>query len=157
MGVVYGRIEPFGDDAQIVEHERRVFRAAARRARLYERLRSPKLVVANQLYAGSTVLVNSACLIRREHVASLGGYDESMAVVEDLEFYIRALRAFGCAFIDRPIVHYRTGAPALMSAAMAEGRVSTAYARIYDKYRASHGSAELLAFKVVAKSLLRWL
>ena len=114
------------------------------------------LVVAKQLYGG-TVMVNSACVIRREHVAALGGYDEELRLCEDLEFYIRAMRAYGCFFLDRPVVQYRTGAPSLMNAGMADGKVASAYSRVYAKYRAEHGRAELLALKVVAKAVLRWL
>ncbi len=157
VGVVYGRVEPFGDDPVAVARERRGFAHAARSARVYERLGSSKLVVANQLFAGTTLFVNSACLIRREHVVALGGYDEELRVVEDLEFYIRAIRAFGCAFLDRPVVQYRTGAPSLMNAAMADGRVPLAYERIYRNYRASRGAAELLALKVIGRAVLRWL
>jgi len=155
-GVVYGRVEPFGDDPAAVLRERRVFDAAARRARIYERAGTKMLVVANQLYGG-TVMVNSACVIRREHVAALGGYDEELRLCEDLEFYIRAMRAYGCFFLDRPVVQYRTGAPSLMNAGMADGKVASAYSRVYAKYRAEHGRAELLALKVVAKAVLRWL
>ena len=155
-GVVYGRVEPFGDDPAAVLRERRVFAAAARRARIYQRVGTRMLVVANQLFSG-TVMVNSACVIRREHVAALGGYDEELRLCEDLEFYVRAMRAYGCVFVDRPVVQYRTGAPSLMNAGMADGKVASVYARIYSKYRAEHGRAELLALKVVAKTVLRWL
>jgi glycosyltransferase involved in cell wall biosynthesis len=156
VGVVYGRVEPFGDDPAAVLRERRVFSAAARRARIYERIGSPLLVVANQLFAG-TVTVNSACVIRRELVAPLGGYDEELRLCEDLEFYVRAMRAYGCAFVDRPVAEYRTGAPSLMNAGMADGKVASVYGRIYGKYRAEHGRAELFALKLLGKTVLRWL
>ena len=61
-----------------------------------------------------TVLVNSARLIRRECVEALGGYNEDLAVFEDVDFYLRAIRRFGCVFVDRPVLEYRTGAPSLM-------------------------------------------
>jgi glycosyltransferase involved in cell wall biosynthesis len=157
VGVVFGRVEPFGDDPEVLAHERRVFTHAARKARLYERLRSRMLVVANQLFSGPTLHVNSACVIRREHVAALGGYDEQLSVVEDLEFYIRAIRAFGCAFLDRPLVEYRTGAPSLMKAGMQEGTVAAAYRHIYAKYRSTYGALELLSLKILGKAVLRWL
>lgn len=158
IGVVYGHVLPFGQDAVAVARENRVFARAARRARLYERLGLPLLVVANQLFSNGTVLVNSACVVRREHFAKLGGYDEELCVVEDLEFYIRAIRSYGCTFLDRPIIGYRTGEPSLMNAAMAAGTpVPNAYRRIYQKYRADHGAAELFSMKLVGKALLRWL
>jgi glycosyltransferase involved in cell wall biosynthesis len=155
-GVVFGRIEPFGDDAGAVARERRVFRHAARKARLLGQLDWRLGAVANQLYASPTLLVNSACLIRREHVAALGGYDPAIQVVEDVEFYMRAIRAFGFVYLDRVIIEYRTGAPSLMNAADAGPRVNASYQRMYEKYRAAHGAAELLALKVVGKGLLRW-
>lgn len=157
VGVAFGRVEPFGDVPSVVERERRVFRRAARKARLYQRLGWRMLFVANQLYAGPTLHVNSACLIRREHLDALGGYDERLRLVEDLEFYLRAVRAFGCVFVDRDVVEYRTGAPSLMNALRDSTPVARAYERIYDGYRARHGRAELLALKVLGKAVLRWI
>lgn len=157
-GVVYGVVEPFGEDPAALAHERRVFGRAARRARLYHRLHAPLLVVANQLFGGSTLHVNSACFIRREHLAALGGYDEQVRVVEDLDLYVRAIRAYGCVFLDRTLVEYRTGTPSLMHNAVDQTPlVATSYRHMYGKYRAAYGAVELLALKVVAKAVLQWI
>jgi glycosyltransferase involved in cell wall biosynthesis len=156
-GVVFGRIEPFGSVASAVEHERAVFRVSTRRARRLARLGSRRCLVANQLYASPTLFVNSACLIRAGHVAQLGGYDERITVMEDVDFYTRAIREFGFVFLDRVLVEYRTGDPSIMQN-LTDGRgVDDAYGVMYRKYRESHGGAELLALKVLAKAVVRWL
>lgn len=156
-GVVFGRIEPFGQDEAAVARERAVFSIARRRARLFTRFGGRFGLVANQLYAAPTVLVNSACLIRREHVLALGGYDPELRIMEDVEFYTRAIRRFGFVFLDRVVAEYRTGCPSLMNDLEDARRVDAAYERTYAKYRASHGRLELLALKIVGKGLIRWL
>ncbi len=156
-GVVFGRVEPFGDDPKVLERKRRGFAGSARRARMFQRLGSPLCLVANQLYSTPTVLVNSACVIRREHVGALGGYDPQIMVVEDLEFYIRAIRAFGFVYLDRIIARYRTGAPSITHDLQDDRPIAAAYKAIHAKYRAMYGVAELLALKVLAKSLIQWL
>jgi hypothetical protein len=42
-----------------------------------------------------TLLVNSACLIRRECIAALGGYATQPRRNEGVDFYCRAIRRFG--------------------------------------------------------------
>lgn len=155
-GVVFGRVEPFGEDAAALAHERELFETSARRARRFQRLGSPLFVAANQLYAHPTLMVNSACLIRREHVATLGGYDPRIAPFEDVEFYLRAMRRFGFRFLDRPMIGYRTGAPSIMRNLEDGTSIIRAYSRMYAKYRERHGALEMLALKVLAKTVLRW-
>ena len=46
QGVAFGRVAPFGDDADALAHERTVFSRAARRARLFQRWGSWRCVVA---------------------------------------------------------------------------------------------------------------
>lgn len=152
-GVVFGQVRPFGDDPAAVARERHVFETAARRGRILGRLGSRFLCAAHQLFASPTMLVNSACLVRREVVERVGGYDEELRVMEDVDFYTRAIRASGATFLDSPLVEYRTGAPSLMSAY--EGK-STAHAfqHMYAKYRRRHGALELRAAQVVGKAVL---
>ena len=42
--------------------------------------------------------VHSACMIQREHVQTLGGYDAHILLNEDVDFFCRAIRAFGCEY-----------------------------------------------------------
>lgn len=152
-GVAFGQVVPFGDDAEALAHNRRFFARAARMARRTRRSR--RLAAAVILFRG-TMLVNSACMIRREHVAALGGYDEQMPLVEDVDFYMRAIRRFGHVYLDRPVLHYRTGAPSLMNNANSDADpVLESYRSIYRRYKARYGAFEFLALKAVAKLVLR--
>jgi len=153
-GVVLGRIEPFGELASAVERERAVFAVSQRRARRLHR--AGRLgIVAAQLFTSPTLFVNSACMVRREVATAVGGYDTELRVMEDVDFYTRAIRAAGLVFLDRVAVRYRTGYHSLMNAAR-EQEVTAAYARMYARYRAAHGSLELLGLKALAKSVIKW-
>jgi len=162
-GVVFGRIEPFGDDPAAVERERRVFERSARRSRFLQRLGclggrlSLAGLVAGQLFCNPTAFVNSACIIRREHIAALGGYDEQLKLMEDVDFFTRAIRAFGFVFLDRVLVQYRTGAPSLMNDVAEQNDVSSVYQAMYVRYSGEHGMAELLGLKLMGKAVVRWM
>ncbi len=157
-GMAFGAIEPFGEDEAALEHEREFFREATRNARrLVHRLQ-----LAAHLLFRNTVLVNSACMARREAFELAGGYDPEVVVNEDAELWLRIARGSGFAFVDRPVVRYRTGAPSLMRDTLArkdkgKEKFRAAYARMHEKYRHQHGRAEFYALKVMARTVLSWL
>jgi glycosyltransferase involved in cell wall biosynthesis len=153
-GMGFGVVEPFGDDPDILEAQQEYFADAARRARLAKRFNSPKLMVANMLFK-PTVLVNSACMVRRDCVEKLRGFDTECVVVEDVDFYIRAIRSFGFVFLDRVVLNYRTGAPSLMTDLQNNRPVVHSYDRIYENYRKLFGGTELFALKVFTRLFLR--
>lgn len=154
-GVAFGRIEPFGEDRNVLARQQRYFDDAARRARWSHAVGSRHAMVANMLF-GPTVLVNSACLIRRSCLEAVGGYREEPEVVEDVDLYIRAIRHGGCAFVDEVVLHYRTGASSLMHDLADNAPVERSYRHIYDHYRRAHGRLELAALKLLARTALRW-
>jgi GT2 family glycosyltransferase len=147
VGVAIGTVRPFGRDAAVLRQQEAYFAAAAEMLR---RTRSRVALVAAMLFQ-TTPLVNSACMIRRECVGQIGGYAADVARCEDVDFYLRAVRRYGFVFVDRPIVHYRTGAPSLMHSLRSHSLVQQSYRAIYRNYRREHGSAELLALQALAK------
>ncbi len=153
--MAFGRIEPFGDDPADLRHNRRVFAEARRRARLSAGLRSWRVLLASMLFC-NPVLNCSACMIRREHVGAIGGFDPDCAPFEDREFYVSAIRRFGWRYIDRTVVHYRTGAPSLMTTLRAT-EAADVFRKIYRKYEAQHGRSELLTLKILGRAVLRWI
>jgi len=154
-GVIFGRIEPFSEtESKAIVAERAFFADAARRARLAARLQWRQWLVANLLFY-QTVLVNSACMIRRECIADLGGYDPELKLNEDVDFYCRAIRAHGFHFLDRVVVHYRLLGDSLMHGRTDNAGLVASYQRMYSLYRAKHGRAELFALKLLARTLLR--
>ena len=153
VGVVFGRVQPFGPDTGQLAHEFQYFADAARRARICERL-GQRAFCARQFFQ-DTMLVCSAALIRRECVAALGGFDEEIRLVEDVEFYARAFRRYGVHFDNRVVLHYRIG-PSLMHSRTSDEAIVKSFQRAHAKYEAEHGRADFLALKVLARSVFRY-
>lgn len=154
-GVVFGRIQPFSEpESASLEVEREFFGSAARRTRRWSRWGSRWLVVASLLFM-PTLLVNSACIIRREHVQRLGGYDAKIILNEDVDFFCRAIRRFGVHFLDQVVVHYRILPNSLMHGRTGNQKLIESYQRMYARYRETHGGAELLAMKIFARTVMR--
>lgn len=149
VGVSVGWVVPFGDDPTAREEKRKYFEWAAK---VGAGTPNSLLTVATILFRG-TLMVNSACMIRREHVEPLGGFDPTIPVYEDVDFYLRAIRRFGHVYVDRPMLHYRTGAPSLMHnlGKETDARVTQSYAIIGRKYRQEHGWLEFKALQAWAK------
>jgi len=151
-GMAFGATIPFGDDAGKLRREQAFFRESARVARS---LRGRMQLVANLLLK-PPVLVNSACMTRRECFLACGGYDCAIPICEDIDLWMRIARANDFIYLDRPVMHYRTGAPSLMhSLGENDARLEIAWRRIQGKYRQRHGLAELLLLKVWARTVLR--
>jgi glycosyltransferase involved in cell wall biosynthesis len=154
-GVVFGQIQPFSEpDSAALSLEREFFGSAARRTRRWSRWGARWPVVANLLFM-PTLLVNSACIIRREHVQRLGGYDVHITLNEDVDFFCRAIRIFGCHFLDQVVVHYRILPNSLMHGRTGNQKLIDSYQRMYARYRETHGGAELLAMKIFARTVMR--
>jgi glycosyltransferase involved in cell wall biosynthesis len=154
VGVAFGVVKPFGNNPQVLAEQTAYFKNAAFRARWAHRIGSRRLMVANMLFK-PTVLVNSACLLRRSCIEPLGGYDEDLTVFEDVDFHLRAIRRFGCVFVDAPVLEYRTGAPSIMHDMQGRERGNTAYKQIQRHYRQDHGAAEFVLMKVLSRTVLR--
>jgi|HubBroStandDraft_1064217.scaffolds.fasta_scaffold03890_6 glycosyltransferase involved in cell wall biosynthesis len=155
-GVAFGLVTPFGDDAEAVARERSFFESGAARVRRADRLRSRRWMATNLLFR-ATPLVSSACILRRECFAPLGGYDEEMSVIEDVDFYLRAIRRFGVVFVDRPVVRYRVGHGSLMHSPRGDHDVAGSWQRMFDKYRQHNGELETRALHLLSRTILRWL
>ncbi|WP_158743842.1 glycosyltransferase family 2 protein [Acidisphaera sp. L21] len=151
LGVVFGAIEPFGVDQAEIQHQREYFGHAAHRARRCARLGHRWAFTAAMLF-GPTLLVCSAGLLRRSHVTALGGFDPGLPLVEDVDFYMRAIRHGGVQFLDRPALHYRIG-PSLMRQPGREQMLLESYERLQGRYRAQRGAAEFMTLKLLAKGL----
>ncbi len=151
VGAVFGTVEPFGQDAAEIGGERRYFALAERRARRCARLGHRWAFTAAMLF-GPTLLVCSAGMVRREHIEALGGFDTAMPLVEDVDFFMRAIRHGGVQFLDRPALRYRIG-PSLMRQPGRDRMVEESYRQSHARYRAQHGLAEFAALKALAKGL----
>jgi GT2 family glycosyltransferase len=150
-GVAFGRVECFGPDAEVLRGYRAWFDWAGNTAWLLSK--SSWLTVGTILFRG-TLIINSTCMMRREHALRLGGYDASIPYYEDVEFYTRGIRAFGHVFVNRPVLHYRTGRPSLIHDLNGNNRpISDSYRIMHEKYKTEHGIAEYRALQIVSKLL----
>ena len=64
--------------------------------------------VFNLLFSGNFIFP-SCSLVRRSLFASAGGFDESLRVAEDTEFFHRLAAVSPCVVIFESLVHYRLG------------------------------------------------
>jgi glycosyltransferase involved in cell wall biosynthesis len=158
VGVIFGRIEPFGEapEAQM-SREREFFRGAARRAAICSRI-GPRLGFATGMIFNRTLLVCGAAMIRRDCVERLSGFDPEIRLGEDVDFFGRAMREFGACFVDRVTLHYRIGSPSLLHAPVLSEREIQQHAegagRMAAKYHTRHGSLEFYAMKGLSRLVL---
>ncbi|HVY18314.1 MAG TPA: glycosyltransferase family 2 protein [Rhodopila sp.] len=160
-GLLFGRVEPFGDGPpEQLEHERQYFAAAARNAARCARF-GRRLPFAGWMLFGSALLVCSAGLVRRECVTGVGGFSEDMSLWEDTEFFCRVARRFGATFVDRVTLKYRIGSPSLMHAPdpTPEQRAAERDCahRMWAHYRRLYGMAEFMTLAALTRGVLRYL
>ena len=145
--VVFGLIDPFGLDTDAVASERTYFTAARRRALRCRRY--GRLGFAAALLFRPTVLVCGAAMLRRSCLPALGGFDATLPLCEDVEFYARAIRRYGVRFVDRSALRYRIG-PSLMHRPERGPVIAESYAAMHRAYRARHGRLDFTLLKLFA-------
>lgn len=149
--VAYGKVQIFGENADIVARYARWFDWAATASRYLAH--SSWLTTGVILFRG-TVIINSACMIRRDCAVELGGYDAEIPYYEDVEFYMRGIRRWGHVFVDHPVLHYRTGAPSLIHNLDGDGApILRSYSMIHKKYKETYGLADYRGLQVISKLL----
>lgn len=159
VGLVFGRIEPFGvGPVEQLEHECQYFTDAARKSVLSDRFGS-RLAFTGRMLFDKALLVCSASVTRRECVARLHGFDPSIRLMEDADFHVRAMRECGALFLDRTAIHYRVGSPSLMhspdptEAQKKEERVG--HRQMHAKYRRERGALEFYALALFTRTVLK--
>ena len=159
IGLVFGRIEPFGSGpAAQLDQERQYFADAARRSALCDRF-GPRFAFAGSMLFGNALLVCSSSVIRRESVARIGGFDPSIRLMEDADYHTRAMRECGAVFLDRTAIHYRVGGPSLMHSpnpteVQKQGE-RLGHRQMQEKYRREHGALEFYALALFTKTILK--
>jgi glycosyltransferase involved in cell wall biosynthesis len=158
-GLIFGRIEPFGSGpAAQLDHERRYFAEAARKAALGARF-GPRWAFAAQMLFDTALFVCSASIVRRACIAPLGGFDAEIRLMEDADFHVRVIREYGGYFLNRTAIHYRVGAPSLMhSPTPPETQAQEVFEggrRMQIKYRTQRGKLEYYALALIARAALK--
>jgi GT2 family glycosyltransferase len=159
IGLVFGRIEPFGNGpASQLNHERQYFADAARKAAWSGRF-GARFAFTGRMLFDKAILVCSSSVIRRECVERLGGFDPSIRLMEDADFHVRAMRECGVLFLDRPAIRYRVGEPSLMHSpnpteAQKQGE-RLGHRQMHAKYRKQHGALEFYALALFTRTVLK--
>jgi glycosyltransferase involved in cell wall biosynthesis len=154
IGLVFGRIEPFGkENSAQLEHERQYFADAARKAAICKRF-GPHLAFAGRMLFDKAFLVCSASIIRRECLAQLGGFDPEIRLMEDADYHLRVV------FIERVAVHYRIGGPSLMHSpnpteAQRMGE-RLGHRQMQIKYRKQRGAFEFYTLALFTRTVLKF-
>ena len=159
VGMIYGRIEPFGSGpADQLEHEREYFADAARKSAASPRQGGRWALIARMLFE-KALLVSSASIVRRECVVRLKGFDPKIRLMEDADFHVRAMRECDVLFLDRVAVRYRIGSPSLMHAAHPKAtqrqEEQEGHRAMQAKYREARGALEFYSLALFARTVLR--
>jgi glycosyltransferase involved in cell wall biosynthesis len=161
VGLVFGRIEPFGTCPEPqLQHERRFFANAERAARACGWF-GTKLAFAGRTLFDMPMLVTSAGVLRRECVEQVGGFDPEISMVEDSDLYTRVMRKYGAHFLQRVSLRFRIGRVSMMhSPDRTEGQKRLQHdgrRRTQEKYKRAHGIFEFYALALFARTILRWM
>jgi GT2 family glycosyltransferase len=159
VGMIFGRIEPFGAcPAEQLEHERCYFADAARKAAACQRF-GPRWAFTGRMLFDKALLVCGASILRRDCVARIGGFDPTIRLMEDADFNVRAIREFGTYFMDRVVLRYRIGSPSLMHSPNPDGSQlryqREGHRRMHAKYRKERGLLEFYALALLTRTLFR--
>jgi glycosyltransferase involved in cell wall biosynthesis len=149
-GVAFGVIAPFSESGAGLPHEIAYFQRAAARLRAS---RTRFDLVARLLFKDAPI-ANSGCMVRAEDARAVGGYDPRIEHCEDADFYARAARSFGFVFVDRTVVHKRTGIPSRLGDLGGKRRaLAASYRVMHESYKASRGRLEFYALELLGRLL----
>jgi glycosyltransferase involved in cell wall biosynthesis len=159
VGLIFGRIEPFGigPESQL-RHEHRYFEDAARKAASCVQFGTRWAYVGRMLF-DQAILVCSAGIVRRECVVRVGGFDPDIRLMEDADFYTRVIRECGACFLDHVSIKYRIGSPSLMHSPnptpqqVFEQRGG--HRQMHTNYQATRGICEFYALALFTRVVLR--
>jgi hypothetical protein len=94
-GLVYTDMKTF-DDTGIIEESVKISR----------NLSLPSGRIFPQVFA-ETLFQTSAVLIRKSCIDAVGGFDTTLRMGDDYEFFMRIARHYECGYVDEPLVLYR--------------------------------------------------
>ena len=159
IGIVFGRVEPFGFvSEEQIEQERKFFSDSARRAAICSRF-GRKWGFTAQMLFDRALLVCGAALVRRECMTSIGGFDPDLRLREDVDLFLSIARKCGAHYDDHISLHYRIGAPSLMHAPVLSAAdirdLDYARGRTQAKFLAEYGALEFYTLKSFNKLVLK--
>jgi GT2 family glycosyltransferase len=150
-GVAYGCVECFGPDSTIRDSYNRWFSWAAHASR---RVKISSWLTSGVILFRGTLIINSACMVRKDVAVRLGGYDPEIDVYEDVDFFTRGIRQFGHVFVDSPVLRYSTGLQSIIHDLHEDqSLVGSSYEVMHRNYRRRHGTLEYRVLQIASKLL----
>jgi GT2 family glycosyltransferase len=146
--VAVADVRPFGDDASALKHEQDYF---AQTRAVWTKETRPRVIAAYLLFV-HTLLVCSSCVIRKSAFDAIGGFDVSIALCEDVEMYLLAIRTFGFIYVPTVLLERRCGVASLIKRGDAS-KFKESYRIIYANYRARFGAMEFFAMRAASQLL----
>jgi GT2 family glycosyltransferase len=144
--VAVGDVRPFGGNQKALEHEERYF---ARGKAVWAKEKSARVIVTYLLFIQS-LLVCSCGIIMRTAFETIGGFDIDIALCEDVEMYLRAIRTFGFVYVPVVLLERRCGAASLINDG-SPGQFKDSYRSIHANYRARFGAVEFYTMKLASR------
>ena len=146
-GVAVGWVVPFGDDADWLKDKSELLRVGGEGGR--QPRPTARWTVAHILFRG-TLYVNSACMVRREHFAPLGGFDASHPRLRGRGLLpARHPRATATCTWTAPSCTTARAGPSLMHDLGKDGTlVMQSNEMIHGKYRKTNGMLEYRALQL---------
>jgi hypothetical protein len=89
-------------------------------------------------------------MIKRGTFTAIAGFDESIALAEDVDFYSRAIALHGYALTHRPFARRRVGQPSMIAQSRRE-TLHQSYLQMRQGFRKRHGTLAYLAYRVKHK------
>lgn len=149
VGVAFGLVTTAGPVPEVRERYDVWWSWAGRVAR---QVAFSSWLTAGVIMFRGTMIINSTCMIRRAAALELGGYDPSIPVYEDVDFFLRGIRRFGHVFVEREVLIYGTGLPSIMHDCEFEPELMlTAHRRIYEAYKEQWGSLDFRLLQLTSK------
>ena len=153
-GVAFGTVRCVGPDEVVRRGYQDWFDWAARSA---GRTKSSRMLTVGVIMFRGTTIINSCCMIRTDLARTISGYDVSIPVYEDVDFFARGIRRAGHVFVPQPVLLYTTGLPSIIHDLAGDtGPIDTSYRMIHDKYKAAHGVVAYRATAVVFSASPAW-
>lgn len=147
--VAYGRVQCVGPDEEIRTRYTTWFDWAARTSK---RVRFSSWLTTGVIMFRGTLIINSCCLVRRNTAMVLGGYDASLSVYEDVDFFTRGIRRHRHVYVDEPVLRYSTGLSSIIHDLDGDNRpVGESYAAMHANYKRNHGTLDYRVLQVVSK------
>jgi GT2 family glycosyltransferase len=143
--VAVADVRPFGDDEEALRHEKEYF---SRASTVWARTKRPRIIATYLLFDNSP-LVCSSCIIAKSAFEAIGGFDVRIALCEDAEMYLRAIRTFGFVYLPSVLLERRCGIASLINGGCAS-QFKESYRMMHANYRALFGSIEFFALKAIS-------